>query len=141
MAPARRTHFSRAWPSEGAQPLLALPYMLRTCQARVAIAARAPIPAAMSARELRPRVGSRRAALRGLFREARLRHSAPPPLLKRQRRARGWAPCWERARAEPVGAALPTNRLPPISPGYSISRRDTQAGEALLQLLFLQLGS
>lgn len=121
--------------------MLALPYMLRTCQARVAIAARAPIPAAMSARELRPRVGSRRAALRGLFREARLRHSAPPPLLKRQRRARGWAPCWERARAEPVGAALPTNRLPPISTGYSISRRDTQAGEALLQLLFLQLGS
>lgn len=58
MAPAPRTHFSRAWPSEGAQPLLALPYMLRTCQARVAIAARAPIPAAMSARELRPRVGS-----------------------------------------------------------------------------------
>lgn len=72
--------------------MLALPYMLRTCQARVAIAARAPIPAAMSARELRPRVGSRRAALRGLFREARHRRRALPPLLKRQRRARGWAP-------------------------------------------------
>lgn len=111
MAPAPRTHFSRAWPSEGAQPLLALPYMLRTCQARVAIAARAPIPAAMSARELRPRVDSRRAALRGLFREARHRHRALPPLLKRQRRERGWAPCWERARAEPAGATLPTNRL------------------------------
>lgn len=49
---------------------------------------------------------------------------------------------WERARAEPAGAALPTNRL--RTNKYRLQYlppKDIQARDALQQLLFVQLGS